>query len=717
MCRLKKHSIVVGFVALTAFSSAQLSPPINWLDLNPYATQERGPVVSRDGQKIAVATSNEVVVRNASDLRVRCVPSGPGLHAWVVMTADSRHVMMCRTSTVYGFDLDTGEQTAQFYVIPLTKFAVSAVSTSGEQMVIVASLTQVGVYVFDGVGWILVQTLSGFSEIASIAASPNGRWLSVTDVASDTLKVFDLQTLSTSPLATRSLTDARVQAFNPNSTTLYVGNDLGFVTPVNTATWSLGTHFSVTDQIRSLMVSPTGTHIWVGIDNQLERRQINGNFELGVALSGSPTHLGRDSLGRVHCNGSSARSMYVAPDDSVGYVPGHYRDISALAVALSGTQLMSGGSTGEPILRSWNPNGSERWWLNADGTPIEAIAYAPTSLSVAVATSSPSGKVKIYNINGVQTNASAITPANIPKAIAYSTSLPSHGPVVAFGNGSVTRLYRVNSADFLNDLGNHGGTVTAISFSRDGSRIATGGADGVVNVFKVDTTNTWGLVTSYAMGGSILKLNFDPSGTFLYVASTTTTNGLRSLMRASPGGTESWNEHKLFDADATVGYVRDMALSRDGRVIAICGDAATGFVNAFSFAPMITWLVNAQFSKIEFSATNHDLYAVRDRTLHSLKNPYPTFVSTMSLNPPTITPGQSSTLTVNLTKSSPPGGVTVLLTDNSPSIYTPPTVYIPAGQYTATVQILSIPTSRTGTYYIMAKLYGSAVGAYITIRS
>jgi WD40 repeat protein len=408
--------------------------------------------------------------------------------------------------------------------------------------------------------------------------------------------------------------------------------------------------------------------------------------------------------------------MYVASDDSVGYLPGHYRDISSLAVAPSGTQLMSGGSSGEPILRCWNPNGSERWWLNADGTPIEAIAYAPTSLSVAVATSSPSGKVKIYNINGVQTNATAITPANIPKAIAYSTSLPAHGPVVAFGNGSVTRLYRVNTGNFLNDLGNHGGTVTAITFSRDGGRIATGGADGVVNVFKVDTTNTWGLLTSYAMGGSILKLSFDPSGTFLYAASTTTTNGLRSLVKTSAGGTESWNEHKLFDADATVGYVRDMALSRDGRVIAICGDAATGFVNAFSFAPMITWLVNAQFSKIEFSATNHDVYAVRDRTLYSLKNPYPTFVSTLSLSPSAVNKGQSATLTVNLTKSAPAGGVTVLLYDYTTSVLTPTNVFIPAGQYSGTAQLLTVAGSKAGTYTITAKLFGSAVNTQLTIN-
>jgi WD40 repeat protein len=632
------------------------------------------------------------------------------------MTADSRHVMMCRTSTVYGYDLDSGQDVARFFVIPGTKFAVSAVSTYGEQMLIVASATQVGVYVFDGSGWVIAQTQSGFSDIASIAASPNGRWLSVTDIGSDTLKVFNLQTLSTVPLSTRNVIDARAQAYSPNSGILYVGDDLGQITPVSTTTWNLGSHFSVADDVRSLLVSPTGTHIWVGLTNQLQRRLVSGTFELGVPLSSAPTYVGRDALGRVHCNGSAARSVYVRPDDSVDYVPGHYRDINALAVALSGTQLATGGSTGEPILRVWNPNGSERWWLDPDGTPIEAVAYAPTSLSLAVATSAgASGKVKIFNTSGVQTNPTPITQANVPKAIAYSTSLPTHGPVVAFGNGIVTRLYRVNTNTFLNDLGNHSGAITAIAFSRDGSRIATGGADGIVNVFKVDTTATWGLVTSYAMGGSILELTFDSTGTFLYAASTTATNGLRSLIKAG-GGTESWNEHRVFDADTVVGNVRDLALSRDGRVIVVTGDAATTFLLAGSFAPMLTWLVDAQFTEIEFSATNHDLYAVRDRTLYSLRNPYPTFVSTLSVSPTSVNKGQSATMTVNLTKSAPAGGVTVLLYDYTTSVLTPANVFIPAGQYSGTAQLKTVAASKAGTYTITAKLFGSAVNTQLTIN-
>lgn len=718
MCRLTNLLFIVGSLAFAGFGSAQVSPPVNWLDLAPYADQDRGPVISRDGQKIAVSTYNEIVIRNASDLRVRSVPSVPGLHIWVEITADSKTIMMCRTSTVYGYDLDTGMQVAQFYVIPNTKFAVSAVSTYGEQLLIVASPTQVGVYAFDGAGWLAVQVIPGFSDIGSIAASPNGRWLTVTDVGSDTLKAFDLQTLATTPIATRSLVDARAQAFAPNSGVLYVGNDTGNVTPVNTTTWNLGSSFSVTSAAKSLLVSSNGTDIWIGILNQLQRRAVNGTFELGVPLPDPPTHLGLDAYGRLHCNGSYAQSVFVRPNDSVDYVPGHHRNINALAVALSGTQILTGGSTGNTFLRAWSANGLEQWWMNPDGTPIEAIAYAPTSLSFAVATSAAaSGKVKIFTTSGVQMNLTPITQANVPRAMAYSTSLPTHGPVVAFGNGNFTRLYRVNSSTFLNDLGNHSNTITAIAFSRDGSRIATGGADGVVNVFKVDATATWALITNYVMGGSVQELTFDSTGTFLYVASTVATNGLRSLVKSSGGGTESWNEHKMIDADALVGYVRDMALSRDGRVIAVSGDAATAFVNAGSFAPMLTWLVGAQeFYNIEFSATNHDLYATRERTLYCLKNPYPTFVSTLSLSPTAVNKGQSSTLTVNLTKSAPAGGVTVLLYDYTTSVLTPANVYIAAGQYSGTAQLQTVAASRAGTYTITAKLFGSAVNTQLTIN-
>jgi len=718
MYRLARYLLLGGLVSLAAISSAQLSPPTNWLDVSPYHDQAPGPLVSRDGLKVVVATHNEVVVRNTSDLTVRSVPPGPGLHAWAAITADSRQVMVCRTSTVYGYDIDTGKQVSQFWVLGGTEAAVTAVSTYGEQLLILSSATQVGVYAFDGAGWLAVQTLSGFSDIGSIAASPNGRWLSVTDRGSDTLKVFDLQSLSPSPIAVRTLADAGAQAYSPSSSVLYVGDDLGNVTPVNTTTWSLGTSFSVMNAVRSLLVTPSGTHLWVGILNQLQRRQVGGTFEVGFALANPPTHLGVDFYGRLHSNGGGARPVYVRPNDTLDYLPGHYRNITALAVANSGTQVLSGGGTGEQLVRAWNPNGTEQWWLAVDGTPIEAIAYAPTSLSFAVATSgAATGKIKIFNTSGVRTNPSPITQTNIPQAVAYSTNLPTHGPVVAYGNGSVTRLYRVNSETFLNDLGNHSNTVMAIAFARDGSRLATGSADGVVNVYKVDTSMSWPLITSYTMGGSILKLAFDSTGTFLYAASTTSTNGLRSLVKVSPGGVEAWNEYKLLDVDTSVGALRDMALSRDGRVIAVSGASAMMFVNAGSFAPLVTWLVDAdEFSKIEFSATNHDIYAARERSLYCLKNPYPTFVSTLSLSPTAVTKGQSSTLTVNLTKSAPTGGITVLLNDYTTSVLTPANVFIPAGQYSGTAQLKTVAGSKAGTYTITAKLFGSAVNTQLAIN-
>lgn len=677
-----------------------------------------GPIVSRDGQKIAVATANEVVIRNTTDLRLRSAPTVPGLHAWVQITADSRQVMMCRTSTVYGFDVDTGMQVSQFYVIDGTKFALTGISTYGEEMLIVASATQAAVYLYDGAGWLAMQTYSGFADVGSIAVSPNGRWLSVTDVVANTLKVYDLQTFSSTPIATRTVPDARAQAFNLTSTTLYLGDELGSVTAISTATWNLGASFTVMEAVKGLMVSPAGNSIWIGTPTQLQRRQVNGTLEFGVASADPPTHLGRDALGRVHFNGGAARSMFVRPNDSVDYIPGHYRDIAALAVAASGAQIVTGGGSGEPLVRAWTTSGAEQWWLNLDGTPIEAIAYAPTSLTMAVATSAgATGKVKILNLNGTQVNPAPITQSIIPQAIAYSTSLPTHGPVVAFGNGNVTRLYRVNSNTFLNDLGNHSNGINAIAFSRDGSRIATGGLDGVVNVFKVDTSATWPLITSYTMGGTIAKLVFDPTGTFLYAASTTATNGLRCLVKTAPGGVEAWAEHRVLDIDTNVGFVRDMALSRDGRVLVVTGNAHTTFVNAGSFAPMLTWLVDAaEFMKIEFSATNHDLFAVRDWKLYSLKNPYPTFVSTLNLSPTAVNKGQSSTLTVNLTKSAPAGGITVLLYDYTTSVLTPANVFIPAGQYSGTAQLQTVAGSKAGTYTITAKLFGSAVNTQLTIN-
>ena len=683
----------------------------------PYDTLDTGPVVSPDGQWVAAATYNEVIVRKTGDFRMRPFPT-PGNHLWVTMTADSKSIVICRSNIAYLYDLESGNQTAAFYVIGGSFTALTAVSSRGEQLLVVANSNQVAIYVYDGVGWVYVKNIQGFSDISSMAVSRNNRWLSIADKTSDVLRIYNLQTMSTTPIATRTVVDVSAQAFDPASTALYVGNLAGTVTAVSTTTWNLGASFSVGGFIAKLLCSADGTQLWIGRNGRLQRRTVAGTLQFEVPnLDFTPHKMGLDVQGRLHFNGSGPRSYYVMPDDSMRIAPGHYRRIESLAVANSGTQVMTGGTSIDPSLRAWSPTGLERWWLQPDGSDIEAIAYAPTSLSVAVASSGgSSGKIKIYDNNGNQTNGAPITQTNTPYAVAYSTSLPTHGSVVAFGNGNVTRLYRVNNGTFLNDLGNHSATISAIAFSADGTRIATGGDDGLVNIFKTDGTTTWSLVTSYSMGGSIRRLAFHPSGTVLYALSSTASYGLRSLLKTSIGGVEDWLQFRLNDVDATVGTVHDMSMSRDGRVLAVSGSSTLTFINAGSFAQMLTWLYDSGgFEKIEFGATNHDLFAVRDRGLYSLKNPYPTFVSTLYVNPSAVNKGQSATLTVNLTKSAPAGGVTVLLTDYTTSVLTPASVFIPAGQYTATAQLLTALGSRAGTYTITASLFGSFVNAQITI--
>ena len=77
----------------------------------------------------------------------------------------------------------------------------------------------------------------------------------------------------------------------------------------------------------------------------------------------------------------------------------------------------------------------------------------------------------------------------------------------------------------------------------------------------------------------------------------------------------------------------------------------------------------------------------------------------MSFSPSTVVGGcQNSTGTVTLSGEAPTGGATVSLTTADPSGTPPPTVFVPAGQKTASFQVTTQPVAANKTVRMEATL-------------
>lgn len=144
-------------------------------------------------------------------------------------------------------------------------------------------------------------------------------------------------------------------------------------------------------------------------------------------------------------------------------------------------------------------------------------------------------------------------------------------------------------------------------------------------------------------------------------------------------------------------------------------NGAGGFAPAQTLAPGATHL-GAGVGDFDGDGNQDLLLANAPSGLTVLLN-VTTYVKEISLNPASVTTGDSSTVTINLTRSAPSGGVTVLLsTDRSDLVWIPANVVIPAGQSSATFRV-STTAPSTGTATIYASLTGVTVNAALVVNA
>ena len=231
--------------------------------------------------------------------------------------------------------------------------------------------------------------------------------------------------------------------------------------------------------------------------------------------------------------------------------------------------------------------------------------------------------------------------------------------------------------------------------------------DGTLYAINPDGTQDWAFALSW---GSDCSPSIGADGT-IYVLTATcdlfaiNPDGSQKWMRTLGGGTDASNCSLAIGSDGTI-----YAPSNGGSLYAVNPDGTPQWTYTFTVgfygeSPAID--ANGTIYLLTGGATG-DILAIGNQ---SLAVP----VSGLTLNPPTVLGGGSTTGQVSLSSAAPAGGDLVMLSSSDPTVKTPPFVLVPAASQTAIFTISTQPVNSLKTVTIKATSGGTSLTATLTV--
>jgi WD40 repeat protein len=173
----------------------------------------------------------------------------------------------------------------------------------------------------------------------------------------------------------------------------------------------------------------------------------------------------------------------------------------SLAVSKDKRAIASGGSDG--VVRVWNlPDGSLSSTFTRHDSAVTDLSFSPDNKTIA--SSSEDYTVKIWNLDKV----------SLPQIQGQTVSISPNNQMIVTGNEDGSVMWQQDS--MIRKLSGHGKSVIKVSFSPDGSMIASASADNTVKVWRLD-----GKVIATLQGHQkpVTSVAFSPDGKMIATAS------------------------------------------------------------------------------------------------------------------------------------------------------------------------------------------------------
>jgi eukaryotic-like serine/threonine-protein kinase len=338
----------------------------------------------------------------------------------------------------------------------------------------------------------------------------------------------------------------------------------------NIAAWSRSLHrqrdcLEHQGPVRQVAWSPSGESVATGSDD--------GTARLWDPVSGKPLCLPLVHGGPIKALAYSrdGKTLATASEDQTarlwntasglarGEIMHHRGPVTSLAFTPNGTTLITGSTDGS--LRSWDgATGQPRGMPLEPGSPVKTIAIAPDGKTMA--SLHDKGAAILWDLANNRRLADIEGSATMFYALAFS---PDSTTLACGGEDRLLRLIDASNGKVkaTSNGFRHGGPIFAVTFTADGTRIATGSYDTACRIWRVPDLGTVG--SSMEQRGHVWDVAFNPAGTLLASA-------------ADDNTARVWDVVKFERHGDTLPHpkpVRAVAFSPDGRsLLTGCEDNA-----------------------------------------------------------------------------------------------------------------------------------------------